>query len=76
MPALIELDDRDRRIARRMQQALNGAATLQDCEEAVQLVKECRRHGIDPASIMGPAMETFIAMENVVDEGASTVNSG
>lgn len=76
MPALIELDDRDRRIARRMQQALNGAATLQDCEEAVQLVKECRRHGIDPASIMGPAMETFIAMEHVVDGGTSFGGSG
>ena len=71
MPALIELDDCDRRLALRMHEALDGAVTLQDCEDAVQMVKECRRHGIDPVSIMGPAMETFIALERVDgDSGA------
>ena len=71
MPVLIDLDGLDRRLAQRMHEALNGTATLQDCEDAVQMVKECRRHGIDPASIMGPAMETFIALERIQgDNGA------
>ena len=65
MPVLVDLDGRDRRLAQRMHEVLDGTATLKDCEDAVQMIKECRRHGIDPASIMGPAMETFIALERV-----------
>jgi hypothetical protein len=63
MPDLIELNEQDREIAKRMWDELNGAATLKDCEDAVQVVKECRRHGIDPESIIGPGMKTFMALE-------------
>ena len=63
MPELIDLNDRDRRIAKRMWRELNGSISLKECEDAVQMVKECRHHGIDPASIIGSSMETFIRIE-------------
>ena len=63
MSQLIELTDQDRRLARRMWRELDNQTTLKQCEDAVQIVKECRHHGIDPASILGPGMETFLALE-------------
>jgi len=63
LPELIELSEQDRELAKRMWEKLNGSATLKDCEDTVQVVKECRRHGIDPESIMGPGMKTFMALE-------------
>ena len=63
MPELIDLYDRDRRIAKRMWRELNGRISLEDYEDAVQMVKECRYHGINPASIIGSSMETFIRIE-------------
>jgi hypothetical protein len=65
MPELSELSEQDREIAKRMWEELKGAATLKDCEDAVQVVKECRRHGIDPESIIGPGMKTFLAFERI-----------
>lgn len=67
MPELIDLNDRDRRIARRMWQELNGSISLEECEDAVQMVKECRHHGINPASIIGSSMETFLRIERADD---------
>ena len=63
MPELIALTERDRRLAKRMWQELAGQTTLKQCEDTVQIVKECRHQGIDPATIFGPAMETFINLE-------------
>ena len=63
MPELIELTDQDRRLARRMWRELQGETTLKQCEDAVQIVKECRHHGIDPASVLGPGMQTFLDFE-------------
>ena len=73
MPALIELTDQDRLLAKRIWRELEGQTTLQQCENAVQIVKECRHHGIDPASILGPGMEIFLDFEransNQSDQG-------
>ena len=63
MPDLVELTDQDRRLARRMWREFQGQTTLQQCEDAVLIVKECRHHGIDPTSILGPGMETFLVFE-------------
>ena len=63
MPDLIALTGQDRLLAKRIWRELQGQTTLQQCENAVQIVKECRHHGIDPASILGPSMETFLAFE-------------
>ena len=63
MPELIDLTDQDRRLARRMWRELQGQTTLEQCESAVQIIKECRHHGIDPASILGPGIETFLDLE-------------
>ncbi|WP_319408447.1 hypothetical protein [uncultured Desulfosarcina sp.] len=41
MQELIELSAQDRETATRMWEELNGTATLKDCEDAVQVVKEC-----------------------------------
>jgi len=65
LPDLIELTDKDHRLARRMWRELQGQTTLKQCEDAVQIVKQCRHHGIDPASILGPGMETFLDLEKV-----------
>ncbi len=69
MTELIELTDQDRRLAKRMWHELKGQTTLQQCEDAVQIVKECRHHGIDPTSIVGPGMATFLAFENAQSAG-------
>lgn len=63
MPELIDLNDRDRRLAKRMWQELNDRISLEESEDAVQIVKQCRQHGINPASIIGSSMETFIRIE-------------
>ena len=70
----IELTDQDRRLARRMWRELHTQTTLEQCEDAVQIVKECRHHGIDPSSILGPGMETFMELEKAeaaVDKDAT-----
>lgn len=61
----IELSDRDRRLAKRLRQELDGTQTLKACEETVQMVKECRHHGINPESILGPGMQTLIRLEQI-----------
>ena len=63
IPERIELDDRDRRLAHQMWEELDFKSSLKECEDAVQIVKECRHHGIDPASVLGPGMQTFIRLE-------------
>jgi len=63
MPDLIELTDQDRHLAQRIWRELQGQTTLQQCENAVQIVKECRHHGIDPASVLGPGMQAFLNFE-------------
>ncbi len=63
MPQRIALDGQDRQLAKQMWEALDFKTSLQECEDAVQIVKECRHHGIDPASILGPGMQTFIRLE-------------
>ena len=63
IPELVELDDADRRLALRIWEAFDFKTPLKECEDAVQVVKECRHHGIDPLSILGPGMETFIRLE-------------
>ena len=76
MPKLIELTDHDRRLARRMWRESKGQSTLQQCEDAVQIVRECRHHGIDPASIVGPGMETFLALEKEESDAGDPMGSG
>jgi hypothetical protein len=63
MPQRIALDGQDRQLAKQMWEALDFKTTLKECEDAVQIVKECRHYGIDPASILGPGMKTFIRLE-------------
>lgn len=63
MPQRIALDGHDKHVAKQLWEALDFKTSLQECEDAVQIVKECRHHGIDPASVLGPGMETFIRLE-------------
>ena len=76
MPELIELNDQDRQLAKRMWQALDGRLSLEQCEDAVKIVKECRHHGINPASIVGPGMESFLRLEQEVSADDDADNAG
>ena len=76
MPELIELNDQDRQLARRMWQALDGQLPLEQCEDAVKIVKECRHHGINPASIVGPGMESVLRLEQEVSADDDADNAG